>query len=103
MGEVSVKNLSGPISIADSAGKSASYGLIYFIKFLAVVSVSLGVLNLMPIPVLDGGHLFFFLIEAFKGSPLSERFMEQGQKIGMLILLAIMGLAFYVDLNRFLG
>jgi regulator of sigma E protease len=103
MGEVSVKNLSGPISIADSAGKSASYGVIYFIKFLAVVSISLGVLNLMPIPVLDGGHLFFFLIEAVKGGPLSERFMEQGQKIGMLILLVIMGLAFYVDLNRFLG
>jgi regulator of sigma E protease len=103
MGEVSVKNLSGPISIADSAGKSASYGAIYFIKFLAVVSISLGVLNLMPIPVLDGGHLFFFLIEAVKGGPLSERFMEQGQKIGMLILLVIMGLAFYVDLNRFLG
>ncbi len=102
-GEISVKNLSGPISIADSAGKSASYGVLYFIKFLAVVSVSLGVLNLMPIPVLDGGHLFFFLIEAVKGSPLSEKFMEQGQKIGMVILLAIMGLAFYVDLNRFLG
>jgi regulator of sigma E protease len=103
LGEVSVKNLSGPISIADSAGKSASYGLTYFIKFLAVVSISLGVLNLLPIPVLDGGHLFFFLIEAVKGSPLSEKFMEQGQKIGMLILLAIMGLAFYVDLNRFFG
>jgi regulator of sigma E protease len=103
VGEVSVKNLSGPISIADSAGKSASYGATYFLKFLAVVSVSLGVLNLLPIPVLDGGHLFFFLIEAVKGGPLSERFMEQGQKIGMLILLAIMGLAFYVDLNRFLG
>jgi regulator of sigma E protease len=103
VGEVSVNNLSGPISIADSAGKSASYGVSYFIKFLAVVSISLGVLNLLPIPVLDGGHLFFFLIEAVKGSPLSERFLEQGQKIGMLILLAIMGLAFYVDFNRFLG
>lgn len=103
VGEVSVKNLSGPLSIADSAGKSASYGVSYFIKFLAVVSVSLGVLNLLPIPVLDGGHLFFFLIEAVKGRPLSERFVEQGQKIGMLILLAIMSLAFYVDLNRFLG
>ncbi|MEJ2592297.1 MAG: sigma E protease regulator RseP [Candidatus Thiodiazotropha sp.] len=103
VGEVSVKNLSGPISIADSAGKSASYGLSYFIKFLAVVSVSLGVLNLLPIPVLDGGHLFFFLVEAVKGRPLSERFVEQGQKIGMLILLAIMSLAFYVDINRFLG
>lgn len=103
IGEVSVKNLSGPISIADSAGKSASYGFSYFLKFLAVVSISLGVLNLLPIPVLDGGHLFFFLIEAVKGSPLSDRFVEQGQKIGMLILLAIMSLAFYVDVNRFIG
>lgn len=103
IGEVSVKNLSGPISIADSAGKSASYGVSYFLKFLAVVSVSLGVLNLLPIPVLDGGHLFFFLIEGIKGSPLSDRFMEQGQKIGLLILLVIMSLAFYVDINRFLG
>lgn len=103
IGEISIKNLSGPISIADSAGKSASYGFSYFLKFLAVVSISLGVLNLLPIPVLDGGHLFFFLIEAIKGSPLSEHFVEQSQKIGMLILLAIMGLAFYVDLNRFMG
>ncbi|MES9969215.1 MAG: sigma E protease regulator RseP [Candidatus Thiodiazotropha sp.] len=103
IGEVSVKNLSGPISIADSAGKSASYGVSYFLKFLAVVSISLGVLNLLPIPVLDGGHLFFFLIEGIKGRPLSDRFLEQGQKIGLLILLAIMSLAFYVDINRFLG
>ncbi|MEW8508795.1 MAG: sigma E protease regulator RseP [Candidatus Thiodiazotropha sp.] len=103
IGEVSVKNLSGPISIADTAGKSASYGFSYFLKFLAVVSISLGVLNLLPIPVLDGGHLFFFLIEGIKGSPLSDRVMEQGQKIGLLILLAIMSLAFYVDINRFLG
>ncbi|MEJ2608551.1 MAG: sigma E protease regulator RseP [Candidatus Thiodiazotropha sp.] len=103
IGKVSINNLSGPISIADSAGKSASYGLSYFIKFLAVVSVSLGVLNLLPIPVLDGGHLFFFLIEAIKGGPLSERFMEQGQKIGLVILLGVMGLAFYIDLNRYFG
>ncbi|MCU7809010.1 MAG: sigma E protease regulator RseP [Candidatus Thiodiazotropha sp. (ex Semelilucina semeliformis)] len=103
VGEVSVKNLSGPISIADYAGKSASHGMVYFLKFLAVVSISLGVLNLLPIPVLDGGHLFFFLIEAVKGSPLSEHFMEQGQKMGMLILLAIMGLAIFIDLNRYLG
>jgi regulator of sigma E protease len=103
IGEVSVKNLSGPISIADSAGKSASYGVSYFLKFLAVVSVSLGVLNLLPIPVLDGGHLFFFLIEGVKGRPLSDRFLEQGQKIGLLILLVIMSIAFYVDINRFLG
>ncbi|MET0029568.1 MAG: sigma E protease regulator RseP [Candidatus Thiodiazotropha sp.] len=103
IGEVSLKNLSGPISIADSAGKSASYGITYFIKFLAVVSVSLGVLNLLPIPVLDGGHLFYFLIEAIQGHPLSERAMEQGQKIGLLILLLVMSLAIYVDINRFLG
>jgi regulator of sigma E protease len=103
LGEVSVKNLSGPISIADSAGKSASFGLIYFVKFLAVISISLGVLNLLPIPVLDGGHLFYFLIEAIQGRPLSEKFLEQGQKIGLLILLGVMGLAFYVDLNRFFG
>ncbi|PVV07936.1 MAG: RIP metalloprotease RseP [gamma proteobacterium symbiont of Ctena orbiculata] len=103
VGEVSVKNLSGPISIADTAGKSASYGFSYFLKFLAVVSISLGVLNLLPIPVLDGGHLFFFLIEGIKGGPLSDRFLEQGQKIGLLILLAIMSLAFYIDINRYLG
>jgi regulator of sigma E protease len=103
IGEVSLKNLSGPISIADTAGKSASIGVMYFIKFLALVSISLAVLNLLPIPVLDGGHLFFFLIEAVKGSPLSERFMQQGQKVGMMILLLIMSIAFYVDLNRVFG
>ncbi len=103
IGEVSVKNLSGPISIAEYAGKTASYGLIDFLKFLAVVSISLGVLNLLPIPVLDGGHLLFFLLEAIKGRPLSETFMEHGQKIGMILLLAMMSLAFYVDLSRLLG
>ncbi len=102
-GQASVKNLSGPISIAQSAGKSASYGPVYFIKFLALVSISLGVLNLLPIPVLDGGHLFFYLIEAVKGSPLSDEAMMQGQRIGMLLLLALMGLAFYVDISRLLG
>jgi regulator of sigma E protease len=102
-GQASVKNLSGPISIAQSAGQSASYGPIYFIKFLALVSISLGVLNLLPIPVLDGGHLFFYLIEAVKGSPLSDEVMMQGQRIGILLLLALMGLAFYVDLSRLLG
>ena len=102
-GEASVKNLSGPISIAQIAGKSASYGPTYFLKFLALVSISLGVLNLLPVPVLDGGHLLFFLIEALKGSPLSEEAQMQGQRIGMAILLALMGLAFYVDISRLLG
>jgi regulator of sigma E protease len=103
VGEVSVKNLSGPISIAQTAGKSASYGFTQFLKFLALVSVSLGVLNLLPVPVLDGGHLLFFLIEAIKGSPLSEEAQAQGQRVGLLLLLALMGLAFYVDLSRLLG
>jgi regulator of sigma E protease len=102
-GQASIENLSGPISIAESAGKSASFGWTHFLKFLAVVSISLGVLNLLPIPVLDGGHLFFFLLEAIKGSPLSEEFLVQGQRIGVALLLALMTLAFYVDISRLLG
>lgn len=101
IGEASVNNLSGPITIAQTAGKTASIGYIYFIKFLAVVSISLGVLNLLPVPVLDGGHLFFFLLEAIKGSPLSESFIEAGQRIGVVLLMGLMGLAFYIDLTRF--
>lgn len=103
IGKASVENLSGPISIAQTAGKTASYGLVYFLKFLALVSISLGVLNLLPIPVLDGGHLFYFLVEALKGGPLSEEFQIQGQRLGMAILLAVMILAFYVDISRLLG
>ncbi len=102
-GQSSISNLSGPISIAQTAGKTASYGLVSFLKFLALVSSSLGVLNLLPIPVLDGGHLLFYLIEAVKGSPLSEKAQIQGQRIGMALLLALMALAFYVDLSRLLG
>jgi regulator of sigma E protease len=102
-GQASVKNLSGPLTIADAAGKSASIGWVYFVKFLAVVSVSLGVLNLLPVPVLDGGHLVYFLIEGVRGRPLSEAVMLQAQRIGLALLLALMLVAFYVDLNRFLG
>jgi regulator of sigma E protease len=102
-GEASVHNLSGPITIADTAGKTASIGLVYFLKFLAIVSISLGVLNLLPVPMLDGGHLVYFAIEAVKGSPVSEAVMEQGQKIGLLVLLGLMSLAFYVDLVRVFG
>ncbi|MCP4996347.1 MAG: RIP metalloprotease RseP [Gammaproteobacteria bacterium] len=102
-GEASIKNLSGPISIAQIAGKTASYGAIYFLKFLALISVSLGILNLLPVPILDGGHLMFYLVEAIMGRPLSEEIQIQGQKVGMAILLALMGLAFYVDLTRLLG
>jgi len=102
-GKASVDNLGGPISIAQTAGKSASIGAVYFLKFLAIVSISLGVLNLLPVPVLDGGHLLFFLIEGIKGSPPSERAQMLGQKMGLMALLLLMGLAFYVDISRLLG
>ncbi len=103
IGESSVKNLSGPITIAEYAGRSASSGLNAFVKFLAVVSISLGVLNLLPIPVLDGGHLLYFLIEWVKGSPVSEQIQGQAQTLGFILLAALMLLAFYVDLSRLLG
>jgi regulator of sigma E protease len=103
IGEASIHNLSGPISIAETAGRTASYGLDAFVKFLAIVSISLGILNLLPIPVLDGGHLMFYLVEWIKGSPVSEEAMIQGQKVGFLLLAALMTLAFYVDLSRLLG
>ncbi len=102
-GSASIHNLSGPLSIADAAGKTASYGFVYFLKFLAAVSISLGVLNLLPVPVLDGGHLMFFLIEAVRGGPLPESWLEQGQRIGLALLAALMILAFYVDIERFFG
>lgn len=102
-GEASIHNLSGPITIADAAGKTASIGFVYFLKFLAIVSISLGVLNLLPVPVLDGGHLLYFAIEAVKGSPLSDAAMLQAQKIGLVMLLGLMTLAFYVDILRILG
>lgn len=100
MGEASVKNLSGPISIAEYAGKSASVGITAFLSFLAIVSVSLGVLNLLPIPILDGGHLLYYLIELIKGSPLSENAQIAGQNLGMLLLVAMMSVAFYNDIMR---
>ena len=103
VGRASVENLSGPISIAQYAGRSASIGLIAFLKLLAVVSISLGVLNLMPIPLLDGGHLLYFAIEWAKGGPLSEKAQIIGQQIGLVILIMLMGLAFYVDFERLLG
>ena len=100
MGEASVENLSGPITIARYAGQSAAVGLASFLGFLAIVSVSLGVLNLLPVPVLDGGHLMFYLVELFKGSPVSDAAQLFGQKIGITLLLGLMTLAFYNDLLR---
>jgi len=100
VGSASVENLSGPISIAQYAGQSASMGLVHFIKFMALVSVSLGVLNLLPVPVLDGGHLLFFVLEAIRGRPVSEKIQGFFQKIGMTMLLSLMSLAMFLDVQR---
>lgn len=102
-GEVSWRNLSGPVTIADYAGQSAKLGLDYYLKFLALVSISLGVLNLLPIPILDGGHLLYYTVEIIKRGPLSERTMEIGQQIGMALLLMLMVFAFYNDINRLIS
>ena len=101
--EVSVKNISGPITIAQYAGQTVQVGIDQFILFLAIISISLGILNLLPIPVLDGGHLLFNLLEAIKGSPLSDNAMILGQQIGIALLAALMGLAFYNDIVRLLS
>jgi regulator of sigma E protease len=100
LGEVSWKHLSGPVTIADFAGQSALLGWIPYLTFLALISISLGVLNLLPIPPLDGGLLMYYVIELLKGSPASERAMELGQRVGIALLLVLMAFAFYNDLNR---
>lgn len=102
-GEVSAKNISGPISIAEFAGISASLGLTAFLAFLAIISVSLGVLNLVPVPLLDGGQVVYQLVEAVKGSPLSERAQNFGQQVGIALLVVLMSLAFYNDISRHLN
>jgi regulator of sigma E protease len=98
--EVSTRNISGPLTIAQYAGVSAQIGVEQFVLFLAVISISLGVLNLLPIPVLDGGHLMYYIIEAVKGSPLSDTVLAWGQQIGVALLVGLMVLAFYNDLTR---
>lgn len=102
-GDVSWKNISGPVTIADYAGQSAQLGLSHYLKFLALISISLGVLNLLPIPILDGGHLLYYMIEIIKGGPIPERIMEIGQQVGMAVLLMLMGFAFYNDINRLIS
>jgi regulator of sigma E protease len=102
-GDVSLKNMSGPLSIADIAGTTANAGLAYFLNFLAAVSISLGILNLLPIPLLDGGQIVFQLAEAVKGAPLSERAMVLGQQIGIFLVLALTSVAFYNDIVRLFG
>jgi regulator of sigma E protease len=102
-GDVSIKNISGPIIIAQFAGDSAQRGLSEFLAFLALVSISLGVLNLLPVPVLDGGQIVYQTIELAKGSPLSERSQIIGQQFGILALILLMSFAFYNDISRLLG
>ncbi|OIR17433.1 regulator of sigma-E protease RseP [mine drainage metagenome] len=100
LGEVSLKNLSGPITIADYAGQSAQMGIGAYIGFLALISISLGVLNLMPIPLLDGGHLLYYSVELLKGSPVSEGMWEAGQRVGIALLVTMMAFALYNDISR---
>jgi regulator of sigma E protease len=102
-GSASLSNLSGPISIAQYAQTSAEMGPAWFLYFLGIISLSLGIMNLLPSPILDGGHLLYYLIELVKGSPLSERAMAAGQYMGMALLVMLMGLAFYNDILRVLS
>lgn len=102
-GQLSWKHLSGPIAIADYAGQSARQGPLVFLGFLALISVSIGVLNLLPVPVLDGGQLVYYLVEVFKGSPVPQRVVEAGQQVGLVLLLGLTAFAFYNDIHRLLA
>lgn len=102
-GDVKLKNLSGPISIAQGAGASAGYGLIYYLMFLALISVNLGIINLFPLPVLDGGHLAFLAIEKITGKPVSERVQDYSYRVGAILLVLLMGLALFNDFSRLYG
>ena len=99
-GDVSWRNISGPVTIADYAGQSAQAGWVPYLVFLAIVSISLGVLNLLPVPLLDGGHLMYYVVEIFIGRPVSDSAMEMGQRLGMALLLVLMAFALYNDFNR---
>ena len=100
IGDASLKNISGPLTMADFAGQSAQAGALTFIGYLALISISLGVLNLLPVPLLDGGHLMYYLAEIIKGSPVSDRVLEVGQRIGMAVLAMLMALALFNDISR---
>ncbi|MDH4052525.1 MAG: site-2 protease family protein, partial [Rubrivivax sp.] len=103
IGEASVKNLSGPLTIADYAGQSVKQGLAYYLGFLALVSVSLGVLNLLPLPMLDGGHLMYYLFEGVTGRPVPDLWLERLQRGGIVVLLTVMSVALFNDVARLLG
>lgn len=100
LGEMSLKNLSGPLTIADYAGQSAQVGVVAYLGFLALVSISLGVLNMLPVPLLDGGHLLYYVVELIKGSPVSEKVMMAGQNVGIALLVTLMVVALYNDIVR---
>ena len=100
VGDISSKNIGGPLTIANISGEAASQGASSVVFLIAILSINLGVLNLLPIPLLDGGHLMYYFVEIIKGSPVSERAMELGQRVGLALLLVIMAFAFYNDLNR---
>jgi regulator of sigma E protease len=99
-GDISWRNISGPVTIADYAGQSAQLGIVPYLSFLALISISLGVLNLLPIPLLDGGNLMYYSFEIVRGRPVSERALEIGQQVGLFLLLTLMAFAFYNDINR---
>jgi regulator of sigma E protease len=103
VGEASIKNISGPLTIADYAGRSAHIGLTQYLTFLALISVSLGVLNLLPLPVLDGGHLMYYLWEGITGKGVSEAWMDKLQRGGIAILLLMMSVALFNDFTRLFG
>lgn len=100
VGDVGIENLSGPISIAKGAGTTADYGLVYFLGFLALISINLGIINLMPLPILDGGHLLFFAVEAVIGRPVPEKIQEVGYKLGGAIIFSLMIVALFNDFTR---
>jgi len=100
VGDASLKNISGPLTLADFAGQSAQAGTLVFVGYLALISISLGILNLLPVPLLDGGHLLYYFAEVIKGSPVSDRAFEVGQRIGMAMLAVLMALAIFNDFSR---
>ena len=100
IGEASLKNITGPITIADYAGQTARVGLISFLSFMAFISISLGVMNLLPIPVLDGGHLLYYSLELFSGRPVSERVSALAQRAGIGLLMVLMAVAMFNDIAR---